>query len=32
MPSRLLGSFPKGVQVKRISLKEAIIHTRTFLN
>jgi len=30
MPSRLLGSFPEGVQVQRLSLKEAIIHTRNF--
>ena len=32
MPSRLLGSFPKGVQVKRLGLKDAIVHTRDFLS
>ena len=32
MPSRLLGSFPIGVQVKRIGLKEAIILTRAFFD
>ncbi len=32
MPSRLLSSFPKGVQVTRNRLKDAIIQTRAFLS
>ncbi|MSO93870.1 MAG: ATP-dependent DNA helicase [Rhodospirillales bacterium] len=32
LPSRLLGAFPEGVEVKRIGLKEAISETRAFLH
>ena len=31
LPSRLLGAFPEGVEVKRIGLLEAIAETRGFL-
>ena len=31
MPSRLLGSFPEGIQIKRLGLRDAIVHTRDFL-
>ncbi|MBT5263930.1 MAG: ATP-dependent DNA helicase, partial [Rhodospirillaceae bacterium] len=31
MPSRLLGAFPEGVEVKRCGLAEAVAETREFL-
>jgi ATP-dependent DNA helicase DinG len=31
LPSRLLGAFPAGVEVKRLGLKDAIAQTRNFL-
>ena len=31
MPSRLLGAFPPGVEVRRIGLAEAIAETKAFL-
>lgn len=32
MPSRLLGAFPEGVEIKRCGLAEAIAGTKAFLN
>jgi ATP-dependent DNA helicase DinG len=31
MPSRLLGAFPDGVEVRRCGLAEAVSETRDFL-
>jgi ATP-dependent DNA helicase DinG len=31
-PSRLLGAFPPGVEVRRVGLAEAVAETRSFLN
>ncbi len=32
LPTRLLGSFPEGVPVKRLGLKDAVAETRAFLS
>jgi len=31
LPTRLLGAFPEGVEIKRLGLKDAIAETRSFL-
>jgi ATP-dependent DNA helicase DinG len=32
LPSRLLGAFPDGVEVRRVGLKEALAETRDLLS
>jgi ATP-dependent DNA helicase DinG len=32
MPSRLLGAFPEGVEIRRVGIKEAVAETAAFLS
>jgi len=31
LPSRLLGAFPDGVEIRRLGIKDAVAETATFL-
>jgi len=32
LPSRLLGAFPEGVEIRRVGIKEAVAETAAFLS
>jgi ATP-dependent DNA helicase DinG len=32
LPSRLLGAFPDGVEIRRVGIKEAVAETASFLS